>query len=168
MPDLQGLGSVAAAIAGWLHNRVGSWLVPWLLTAGYGAAVLFTPFLPEAAPPPPGVCRPKALPQQTFPSGRRQHRADPGCPRCLLRPCGAILALPGPEKPRATPLTATAAWMRCKVTQQVVVDRHLLQLLGRVIPLTLLTRPTVSAPMPASVHPKRLIRDHASIEAVAG
>jgi hypothetical protein len=51
MPDLQGLGSVAAAIAGWLHNRVGSWLVPWLLTAGYGAAVLFTPFLPEAAPP---------------------------------------------------------------------------------------------------------------------
>jgi hypothetical protein len=58
--------------------------------------------------------------------------------------------------------------MRCKVTQQVVVDRHLLQLLGRVIPLTLLTRPTVSAPMPASAHPKRLIRDHASIEAVAG
>jgi PPP family 3-phenylpropionic acid transporter len=43
---------VATATAGWLLNRVGSWLVPWLLAAGYGAAALFTPFLPEAATPP--------------------------------------------------------------------------------------------------------------------
>jgi MFS transporter, PPP family, 3-phenylpropionic acid transporter len=43
---------VATALAGWLLNRVGSWLVPWLLAAGYGAAGLFSPFLPEAATPP--------------------------------------------------------------------------------------------------------------------
>lgn len=43
---------VATAIAGWLLNRAGSWLVPWLLTAGYTAAALLTPFLPEAATPP--------------------------------------------------------------------------------------------------------------------
>jgi MFS transporter, PPP family, 3-phenylpropionic acid transporter len=43
---------VATAIAGWLLNRTGSWLVPWLLTAGYAAAALLTPFLPEAATPP--------------------------------------------------------------------------------------------------------------------
>jgi PPP family 3-phenylpropionic acid transporter len=43
---------VASATAGWLLNRVGSWLVPWLLTAFYGAACLFSVFLPEAATPP--------------------------------------------------------------------------------------------------------------------
>jgi PPP family 3-phenylpropionic acid transporter len=43
---------VATAAAGWLLNRAGSWLVPWLLTAGYAAAALLTPFLPEAATPP--------------------------------------------------------------------------------------------------------------------
>lgn len=43
---------VATAIAGWLLNRVGSWLVPWLLAVGYGAAAAFSLFLPEAAAPP--------------------------------------------------------------------------------------------------------------------
>jgi MFS transporter, PPP family, 3-phenylpropionic acid transporter len=43
---------VATATAGWLLNRAGSWLVPWLLAAGYGTAALFTPFLPEAATSP--------------------------------------------------------------------------------------------------------------------
>ena len=43
---------VATATAGWLLNRVGSWLVPWLLAAGYGAASLFSVVLPEAATPP--------------------------------------------------------------------------------------------------------------------
>jgi PPP family 3-phenylpropionic acid transporter len=43
---------VATALAGWLLNRVGSWLVPWLLAAFYGAAALLTPLLPEAATPP--------------------------------------------------------------------------------------------------------------------
>jgi PPP family 3-phenylpropionic acid transporter len=43
---------VTTAVAGWLLNRVGSWLVPWLLTVGYGAAALSTPFLPEASTPP--------------------------------------------------------------------------------------------------------------------
>jgi MFS transporter, PPP family, 3-phenylpropionic acid transporter len=43
---------VATATAGWLLNKAGSWLVPWLLSAGYAAAALLTPFLPEAATPP--------------------------------------------------------------------------------------------------------------------
>jgi MFS transporter, PPP family, 3-phenylpropionic acid transporter len=43
---------VATAAAGWLLNRVGSWLVPWLLAAGYGASAVFSVFLPEAATPP--------------------------------------------------------------------------------------------------------------------
>jgi PPP family 3-phenylpropionic acid transporter len=42
----------ATATAGLLLNRVGSWLVPWLLAAGYGAASLFSVLLPEAATPP--------------------------------------------------------------------------------------------------------------------
>lgn len=43
---------VATAGAGWLLNKVGSWLVPWLLAAGYGVAAVFSVFLPEAATPP--------------------------------------------------------------------------------------------------------------------
>jgi len=43
---------VATAVAGWLLNRVGSWLVPWLLAVFYGASALFSVFLPEAATPP--------------------------------------------------------------------------------------------------------------------
>ncbi len=43
---------VATAGAGWLLNRAGSWLVPWLLTAGYGASAVFSVFLPEAVTPP--------------------------------------------------------------------------------------------------------------------
>ena len=43
---------VATAIAGWLLNRIGSWLVPYLLALGYGASALFSLFLPEAATKP--------------------------------------------------------------------------------------------------------------------
>jgi MFS transporter, PPP family, 3-phenylpropionic acid transporter len=42
----------ATAVAGWLLNRVGSWLVPWLVSAGYAATTVLSGFLPEAAPPP--------------------------------------------------------------------------------------------------------------------
>ena len=42
----------ATAAAGWLLTRIGSWMVPWLLAAGYGAAAILTAFLPEAATPP--------------------------------------------------------------------------------------------------------------------
>jgi len=42
----------ATAAAGWLLGRVGSWLVPWLLAAGYGWAAVFSVFLPEASTPP--------------------------------------------------------------------------------------------------------------------
>ncbi len=49
---------VATAVAGWLLNRVGSWLVPWLLAVFYGASALFSVFLPEAATPP---AAPRAL-----------------------------------------------------------------------------------------------------------
>jgi PPP family 3-phenylpropionic acid transporter len=46
---------IATAVAGWLLGRVGSWLVPWLQAAGYGAAALLGVFLPEAStlPAPP-------------------------------------------------------------------------------------------------------------------
>ena len=43
---------VATAGAGWLLNRVGSWLVPWLIAASYGLSGVFSVFLPEAATPP--------------------------------------------------------------------------------------------------------------------
>jgi len=43
---------IATAVAGWLLGRVGSWLVPWLQAAGYGAATMLVGFLPEAATPP--------------------------------------------------------------------------------------------------------------------
>ncbi len=43
---------VATAGAGWLLNRAGSGLVPWLLTVGYGASAVFSVFLPEAVTPP--------------------------------------------------------------------------------------------------------------------
>jgi MFS transporter, PPP family, 3-phenylpropionic acid transporter len=43
---------LATAAAGWLLNRVGSWLVPWLLATFYGAAAAFSVLLPEAATPP--------------------------------------------------------------------------------------------------------------------
>jgi len=40
---------VATAIAGWMLNLVGSWLVPWLLAVGYGTSAMLSVFLPEAA-----------------------------------------------------------------------------------------------------------------------
>jgi PPP family 3-phenylpropionic acid transporter len=43
---------VATAVAGWLLTRVGSWLLPWLLAAGYGASGVLSVFLPEVATPP--------------------------------------------------------------------------------------------------------------------
>ena len=43
---------VATAAAGWLLNRVGSWMVPWLLAVGYGASAVLSLSLPEAATPP--------------------------------------------------------------------------------------------------------------------
>ena len=43
---------VATAAAGWLLNRVGSWLVPWLLAAGYAGSAVCSLFLPEAATAP--------------------------------------------------------------------------------------------------------------------
>jgi PPP family 3-phenylpropionic acid transporter len=42
----------ATAAAGWLLNRVGSWLLPWLLAVGYGLSALLSVLLPEAATPP--------------------------------------------------------------------------------------------------------------------
>lgn len=46
---------VATAGIGWVLGRAGSWLVPWLLAAGYGASSILSLFLPEAstAPAPP-------------------------------------------------------------------------------------------------------------------
>ena len=43
---------VATAVAGWLLGRVGSWVVPCLQAAGYGAAAVLAVVLPESATPP--------------------------------------------------------------------------------------------------------------------
>ena len=43
---------VATAVTGWVLNRAGSWLLPWLLASFYGATALFSVFLPEAVTPP--------------------------------------------------------------------------------------------------------------------
>jgi PPP family 3-phenylpropionic acid transporter len=65
---------VATAIAGWVLNLVGSWLVPWLLAVGYGTSAVLSVFLPEAATPPaasqrfvgvPGVSLASARPNET-------------------------------------------------------------------------------------------------------
>ncbi|MGE0226464.1 MAG: MFS transporter [Acetobacteraceae bacterium] len=39
---------ITTASMGSLLNAVGSWVVPWLMAAGYGMATLFSRFLPEA------------------------------------------------------------------------------------------------------------------------
>ncbi len=48
---VRSIGSVAymaaSAGAGWLLSAVGTWLVPWLIAASYGAATVVTPLLPE-------------------------------------------------------------------------------------------------------------------------
>lgn len=43
---------VTTACAGWVLNLLGSWLVPLLIAAGYGAATALSRLLPEAATPP--------------------------------------------------------------------------------------------------------------------
>ena len=43
---------VATAAAGWLLNKAGSWLVPWLLAILYGASAILSAWLPEAGAPP--------------------------------------------------------------------------------------------------------------------
>ena len=42
----------ATALTGWLLSRLGSWLVPWMMAAGYGASAVLSVFLPEAKTPP--------------------------------------------------------------------------------------------------------------------
>lgn len=42
---------LATALSGGLVGRVGSWLVPWVLAAGYGAAAGLAALLPEVPPP---------------------------------------------------------------------------------------------------------------------
>jgi PPP family 3-phenylpropionic acid transporter len=50
---------IATAAAGWVLARTGTWVVPWLLTASYGAAAGLVKLLPEAATP-PAVAHPLA------------------------------------------------------------------------------------------------------------
>ncbi len=41
---------LATALSGGLIGRTGSWVVPWMLAAGYGAAAAFASLLPEVPP----------------------------------------------------------------------------------------------------------------------
>lgn len=43
---------VTTAVAGWVLNLVGSWLVPLLIATGYGLSTVLGRFLPEAQAPP--------------------------------------------------------------------------------------------------------------------
>lgn len=42
---------VATAVVGWLLNKAGAWLVPWLQAVFYGASAVLSGFLPEAGAP---------------------------------------------------------------------------------------------------------------------
>jgi hypothetical protein len=70
----------------------------------------------------------------------------------------------------ATPLTAPGAWLRVTALQHVVIDLHLLQAMGRVVPVTLLAKrvPTALVPLPPAVRGRpRKARVMAEIEAAA-
>jgi hypothetical protein len=53
-----------------------------------------------------------------------------------------------PTDGTATPLAAPGAWLRVTALQHVVIDLHLLQAMGRVVPVTVLARRIPPAPMP--------------------
>jgi hypothetical protein len=70
----------------------------------------------------------------------RDHRAG------MLPDCVAFWL--SPIDGRATPLTATGAWLQITALQHVVVDLHLLRAMGRFVPVTLLARRIPPAPVP--------------------
>jgi hypothetical protein len=67
--------------------------------------------------------------------------------RAGLLPADSIAFWFSPDG-RCTSLTPGQAWLRLKALQYVVIDRHLLQVMHRVVPVTLLARRTSPAPMP--------------------
>jgi hypothetical protein len=64
----------------------------------------------------------------------------------LLPDCTAFWL--NPVDGAATPLAASGAWLCVTALQHVVIDLHLLHAMGRVVPVTLLARRTLPAPMP--------------------
>jgi hypothetical protein len=100
---------------------------PWLIAG----RLLFAPFAPRDGGPTTGEA--EAI-QAMGVRLERDRRAG------LLPDCVAYWF--SPIDGRTTPLTAGQAWLRLKVMQQVVVDMKLMQAMGRVVPLTLLS-PTV-------------------------
>jgi hypothetical protein len=70
--------------------------------------------------------------------------------RAGLLPADSIAFWFSPDG-RCTSLTPGQAWLRLKALQYVVIDRHLLQVIHRGVPVTLLARRTSPAPIPAAV-----------------
>jgi hypothetical protein len=119
---------------------------PWLIAG----RLLFAPF-------PPRDCGLTAYEAEAIEQmGLRLERAR----RAGLLPDSVAFWF-SPIDGRTTPLTASQAWLRSRVMQNVVVDLRLLEAMGRVVPLTLL--PTVPFPRVLS---RRAPKVQASIEAV--
>lgn len=122
---------------------------PWLIAG----RLLFAPFAPrDGGLTPEEAAAIKAMGLRL----ERDRRAG------LLPDCTAFWL--SPIDGRTTPLTASQAWLRVKVLQHVVVDLRLLEAMGRVVPLTLLS-PT--EPGRHRVLTRRAPKAQASAEAVA-
>jgi hypothetical protein len=132
---------------------------PWLVAG----ALLFAPFAPRDGGPSAG----EADALQTM--GKRLERDR----RAGLLPDSVAFWL-SPVDGRTTPLTADVGWLRSRVTQNVVVDLRLLEVMGRVVPLTLLIPAApgygaraVRRAAPAALIPTRRPKKAATIGAVA-
>jgi hypothetical protein len=127
-------------------------LLPWLIAG----RLLFAPFAPRDGGPTAGEA--EAI-EAIEAMGERLDRDR----RAGLLPDSVAFWL-SPVDGRITPLTASQAWLRIRVLQHVVVDMRLLQAMGRVVPLTLLS-PTV--PGRHRVLTRRAPKVQVSIEAAA-
>jgi hypothetical protein len=107
--------------------------IPWLVCG----RMLLTPLAPREG----GLLAHEAVAIEQM--GRRlEHDRHAG----LLPDCTAFWC--NPVDGAATPLAAPGAWLRVTALQHVVVDLHLLQAMGRVVPVTLLARRLDPAPLP--------------------
>ena len=86
---VRSFGSVAymaaSAGAGWLLSVTGTWLVPWLLAASYGAVTAVDASPAGSRQAPRRARRPAPARQPSVPPRRHRQRADPGRARGVLR-----------------------------------------------------------------------------------
>jgi hypothetical protein len=129
--------------------------LPWLIAG----RMLVTPFAPQDG----GL-----TPHQATAIEEMGVRLERDRRAGLLPDCTAFWL--NPIDGTATPLAAPGAWLRVTALQHVVIDLHLLQAMGRVVPVTLLARrtPPASMPVPPAVRGRpRKAHATAGIEAAA-